>query len=92
MLFQLRGKLLTDGLELYDIVAEQLAILHFGCAQHARTYVHKAPKVTELPSGRALARVAMEDYLGKVFKAERTRFVSGRSWCCIASCGHRRGT
>jgi hypothetical protein len=28
-------------------------------------------KVTELPSGRALARVAMEDYLGKVFKIER---------------------
>ena len=28
-----RGKLLTDGLELYDIVAEQLGILHFGCAQ-----------------------------------------------------------
>jgi len=66
-----RGKLLTDGIELYDIVAEQLGILHFGCAQHARTYFHKALKVTELPSGRALARVAMEDYLGKVFKAER---------------------
>ena len=66
-----RGKLLTDGLELYDLVAEQLGILHFGCAQHARTYFHKALKVTELPSGRALSRVAMEDYLGKVFKAER---------------------
>jgi transposase len=66
-----RGKLLTDGLELYDLVAEQLGIHHFGCAQHARTYFHKALKVTELPSGRALARVAMEDYLGKVFKVER---------------------
>ncbi len=66
-----RGKLLTDGLELYDLVAEQLGIPHFGCAQHARTYFHKAVKVTELPSGRALARVAMEDYLGKVFKIER---------------------
>jgi transposase len=66
-----RGKLLTDGLELYDLVAEQLGIQHFGCAQHARTYFHKALKVTELPSGRALARVAMEDYLGKVFKVER---------------------
>src|ERR1700728_95907 len=36
---------------------------------------HRTPegslKVTELPSGRALARVAMEDYLGKVFKVER---------------------
>jgi transposase len=66
-----RGKLLTDGLELYDLVAEQLGIQHFGCAQHARTYFNKALKVTELPSGRALARVAMEDYLGKVFKVER---------------------
>jgi transposase len=66
-----RGKLLTDGLELYDLVAEKLGIQHFGCAQHARTYFHKALKVTELPSGRALARMAMEDYLGKVFKVER---------------------
>jgi transposase len=66
-----RGKLLTDGLELYDLVTEQLGIQHFGCLQHARTHFHKALKVTELPSGRSLARVAMEDYLGKVFKIER---------------------
>ncbi|MGH8268917.1 MAG: IS66 family transposase, partial [Steroidobacteraceae bacterium] len=57
-----RGKLLTDGLELYDIVSGELRIEHFGCLQHCRTYFHKALKVTELPSGRALARVAMEDY------------------------------
>jgi transposase len=66
-----RGKLLTDGLELYDIVTEQLRLQHFGCIQHCRTYFNKALKVTELPSGRALARVAMEDYLGRVFKIER---------------------
>lgn len=65
------GKLLTDGLELYDQVAAQWGIKHFGCAQHARTYFHKALKVTELPSGRSLARVAMEDYLGKMFRIER---------------------
>ena len=29
-----RGKLLTDGLELYDIVAAQLKLEHFGCLQH----------------------------------------------------------
>ena len=29
-----RGKLLTDGLELYDIVSEELRIPHFGCLQH----------------------------------------------------------
>ena len=66
-----RGKLLTDGLELYDIVTESWGLQHFGCLQHCRTYYHKALKVTELPSGRALAKVAMEDYLGKVFKTER---------------------
>ena len=66
-----RGKLLTDGLELYDIVAEQLGLQHFGCLQHCRTHFNKALKVTELPSGRALARVAMEDYLGRIFKVER---------------------
>ena len=66
-----RGKLLTDGLELYDIVTGELRIRHFGCLQHCRTYFNKALKVTELPSGRSLARVAMEDYLGRVFKIER---------------------
>lgn len=66
-----RGKLLTDGLELYDIVTEELCIQHFGCLQHCRTYYHKALKVTELPSGQALARVAMEEYIGPVFKTER---------------------
>jgi Transposase IS66 family len=58
-----RGKLLTDGLELYDIVTESLGLQHFGRLQHCRKYYHKALKVTELPSGRALTRVAMEDYL-----------------------------
>lgn len=66
-----RGKLLTDGLELYDIVTGELRIPHFGCLQHCRTHFNKAMKVTELPSGRSLARVAMEDYLGRVFKIER---------------------
>ncbi|MGH8269220.1 MAG: IS66 family transposase, partial [Steroidobacteraceae bacterium] len=66
-----RGKLLTDGLELYDIVAAQLGLEHFGCLQHCRTYFHRAAKVAELPSGRALARVALEEYLGRVFKVEQ---------------------
>ena len=66
-----RGKLLTDGLELYDIVAAQLKLEHFGCLQHCRTYFHKALKVAELPSGRALAGVAMREYLGPMFKIEQ---------------------
>ncbi|MFL6604786.1 MAG: transposase [Steroidobacteraceae bacterium] len=31
------GKLLTDGLELYDTVAEALKLVHLGCLQHCRT-------------------------------------------------------
>ena len=65
------GKLLTDGLELYDTVAEALKLVHFGCLQHCRTYYHKAAKVTELPSGKNLARVAIDDYIGKVYAVER---------------------
>lgn len=65
------GKLLTDGLELYDTVAEALRLTHLGCLQHCRTYYHKAAKVTELPSGKSLARVAIEDYIGKVYAVER---------------------
>jgi transposase len=66
-----RGKLLTDGLELYDTVAEALQLTHLGCLQHCRTYYHKAAKVTELPSGKNLARMAIEDYIGKVYAVER---------------------
>jgi hypothetical protein len=39
--------------------------------QHCRTYYHKAAKVTELPSGKSLARVAIDDYIGKVYAVER---------------------
>jgi transposase len=65
------GKLLTDGLELYDAVAEDLKLVHLGCLQHCRTYYHKAAKVTELPSGKNLARVAIDEYIGKVYAVER---------------------
>jgi len=65
------GKLLTDGLELYDTIAEALKLVHFGCLQHCRTYYHKAAKVTELPSGKNLARMAIDEYIGKVYAIER---------------------
>jgi transposase len=52
-------------------VAEALRLTHLGCLQHCRTYYHKAAKVTELPSGKSLARVAIEDYIGKVYAVER---------------------
>jgi transposase len=66
-----QGKLLTDGLELYDSVVEALSLRHYGCLAHCRQYFDKAAKVTELPSGRSLARVALEEYLGKVYAVER---------------------
>ncbi|MGH8229660.1 MAG: IS66 family transposase [Steroidobacteraceae bacterium] len=65
------GKLLTDGLEQYDGVAARLKLLHFGCLQHCRTHFHKAAKVTEIPSGRSLARVGLEEYLGPIFHIEQ---------------------
>ena len=65
------GKLLTDGLELYDGVSEALKLLHFGCLQHCRAYYYKAKKVSELPSSRSLASVAIEDYIRQVYAVER---------------------
>lgn len=74
------GRLLTDGLELYDIVSEELKLTHLGCLQHCRSYYHKAAKVTELPSGKNLARMAIEDYIGKVYAVER-RIKAMREQC-----------
>jgi transposase len=65
------GKLLSDGLELYDAVSERLHLEHFGCLVHCRRYFDKASKVTQLPSGRNLAKVGMMDYLAPVFAVER---------------------
>jgi transposase len=65
-----RGQLLTDGLERYDEICEALGILHFGCLQHCRTHFIKAQKVTELPSGRSLARVAIDEYIRQVYRVE----------------------
>lgn len=64
------GRLLSDGLELYDHVTEALKLLHFGCLQHCRAYYIKAKKVSELPSSRSLAQVAIEDYFRKVYAVE----------------------
>jgi transposase len=69
-----RGKLIADGLELYDLVAEDPAFAAMtlcGCLTHCRRYYDQAAKVTQLPSGQQLARVALKDYLGKVFFIER---------------------
>jgi transposase len=69
-----RGKLIADGLELYDLVAAEPAFAAMtlcGCLTHCRRYYDQAAKVTEMPSGQQLARVALKDYLGQVFFVER---------------------
>lgn len=66
-----RGKLVVDGLQLYDYVGEQLDILLCGCLAHARRGFDSAAKVSESPSGQSLARVAIKDYIGKVYAVER---------------------
>src|SRR5262249_54875658 len=65
-----QGKLLTDGLDRYDDICQALGVLHFGCLQHCRTHFIKAQKVSELPSGRSLARVAIDDYIRRVYRVE----------------------
>lgn len=66
-----RGKLLTDGLERYDEIAQALGLEHFGCLQHCRAYYYKARKVSQLPSSRSLANAAIEEHIGKVYRVER---------------------
>lgn len=66
-----QGRLLTDGLEIYDLLSEQMNLLHFTCNAHCRRYYTDAMKVSELPSGRSLARVAVEDYYAKLYAVER---------------------
>jgi transposase len=66
-----RGKLVVDGLQLYDYVGEQLDILVCGCLAHARRGFDSAAKVSESPSGQSLARVAIKEYIGKVYGVER---------------------
>jgi hypothetical protein len=43
----------------------------FGCLTHCRRYYDNSAKVTESPSVQQLSRVALKDFLGKVFFAER---------------------
>jgi transposase len=66
-----RGKLVVDGLQLYDYAGEALDILVCGCLAHARRGFDSAAKISESPSGQSLARVAIKDYIGKVYGVER---------------------
>lgn len=64
------GKLITDGLEHYDDICQELKLLHFGCWQHLRQYFFKARKVSQLPGVRTLANTAISDYIRQVFAVE----------------------
>src|SRR5207253_4728781 len=64
------GKLITDGLEHYDGICEELKLLHFGCWQHLRAYFFKARKVSQLPGIRTLANTAIVDYIKLIFAVE----------------------
>jgi transposase len=65
-----RGKLLTDGLDHYNEICEELKLLHFGCWQHLRAYFFKARKVSQLPGIRTLANTAIVDYIRPIFAVE----------------------
>lgn len=66
-----RGKLVTDGLKIYDSLGEAWGLLQFGCLSHCRRYYVQAQKVSQLPSGRSLAAVAIKQYIGGLYGLER---------------------
>jgi transposase len=68
-----RGKLVVDGLGLYDHVADDptFELILFGCLAHARRGFDKTAKVSESPSAHSLARVAIRDHIGKIYGVER---------------------
>jgi transposase len=69
-----RGKAVCDGLKLHDLLEEDPAfrgLRLYGCLTHCRRYFDRVEKFTELPSEQSLARIAIKDYLGKVFHIER---------------------
>ncbi len=66
-----RGKLVSDGLKIYDGLAEAWGLLLFGCLAHCRRYYVQAQKVGESPSGRTLARVVIKDHIGELYRVER---------------------
>jgi transposase len=69
-----RGRLVADGLNLYDCVAEDphfAGLILCGCLAHARRGFDRAAKVSESPSAHSLARVAIRQYIGAVYGIER---------------------
>jgi len=65
------GKIISDGLTLYDGLAEAWQLQHFGCLAHCRRYFVAAEKVGQSPTGRTLARVVIRDFIGALYGVER---------------------
>jgi len=65
------GKLISDGLKIYDSLAEAWKLQHFGCLSHCRRYFVTAEKVGQSPTGRTLARVVIREYIGALYGVER---------------------
>ncbi len=68
---QYSGKLISDGLKIYDGLAEAWQLQHFGCLSHCRRYYVTAEKVGQSPTGRTLARVVIRDFIGALYGVER---------------------
>jgi transposase len=66
-----RGKIISDGLKIYDGLAEAWQLQHFGCLSHCRRYWVAAEKVGQSPTGRTLARVVIRDFIGALYGVER---------------------
>lgn len=66
-----RGKLISDGLKIYDSLAEAWDLQHFGCLAHCRRYYVTAEKVGQSPTGRTLSRMVIRDHIGALYGVER---------------------
>jgi len=65
------GKLISDGLKIYDGLAAAWKLQHFGCLSHCRRYFVTAEKVGQSPTGRTLARVVIRGFIGALYGVER---------------------
>lgn len=68
LLLGFTGTLLTDGYEVYDVVAGAQKLVHAGCFAHARRYFKDVTK--SQPEASTNANVAL-DYIGKLYAIER---------------------
>lgn len=68
LLLGFTGTLLTDGYEVYDIVASTHQLVHAGCLAHVRRYFKDVTKTQ--PEASTNANIAL-DYIGRLYAIER---------------------